>query len=126
MLHSRLSILLFVLLQLLFGTMSPAAFPAHERRSDADQNDPLVAVGVARIDVTPEGPIRLNGYAVRKTESTGVAQKLWAKALAIGTDQQNPAVLITVDNCVVPAELTEKIAQRLARKAGIQRERFVV
>jgi hypothetical protein len=37
-------------------------------------HDPPVAVGVARIDVTPQGPIRLNGYAVRKTESTGVAQ----------------------------------------------------
>ena len=89
-------------------------------------NGPLISVGVARVDVTPEGPIRLNGYAVRKTESTGVSQKLWAKALAIGSDSQDPAVLITVDNCIVPGELTEVVAQRLAGKARIRRERFVI
>ena len=89
-------------------------------------HDPPIAVGVARIDVTPEGPIRLNGYGSRKTESTGVAQRLWAKALAIGTDQEGPAVLVTVDNCVVPAELTEEVARRVGEKSGVRRERFVV
>ena len=33
-------------------------------------------VGVARIDITPTEPIRLTGYAVRKTNSIGVEQKL--------------------------------------------------
>ena len=41
-----------------------------------------VQVGVAKIDITPDYPIRLTGYAVRKTESEGVEQRLWAKALA--------------------------------------------
>src|SRR5437773_11634201 len=45
-----------------------------------------IAVGVAQIDVSPDYPIRLTGYAVRKTESQGVEQRLWAKALAIGSD----------------------------------------
>ena len=58
--------------------------------------------------VTPQFPIRMAGYASRNKESQAVAQKLWAKALAIGDDRQDPAVLITVDNCVVPAELTEE------------------
>ena len=52
----------------------------------------LISLGVARVDVTPEGPIRLHGYGSRKTESTGVAQKLWAKALAIGDD---PLLVVT-------------------------------
>ena len=42
-----------------------------------------IDVGVARIDVTPTEPIRLTGYASRQTNSVGVEQKLWAKALAI-------------------------------------------
>ncbi len=99
---------------------------ADENDTGATQRKSLVPVGVARIDVTPEGPIRLNGYAVRKTESIGITQKLWAKALAIGGDRDGPAVLITVDNCVVPAALVDEVAGRLKRKAGVRRERFVV
>jgi len=114
------------LLILLVATVPTSTAFADDNDRSTTGHEALVSVGVARVDITPEGPIRLNGYAVRKTESTGVAQKLWAKALAIGTDSQGPAVLITVDNCVVPAELTEKIARRLAQKADIRRDRFVV
>src|SRR5437660_1037390 len=54
----------------------------------------LRQVGVARIDITPAYAIRLTGYAVRKSESEGVAERLWAKALAIGSDRERPALLI--------------------------------
>src|SRR3954463_5180815 len=57
------------------------------------------SVGVARVDITPDYPIRLSGYGNRRTVSEGVAQKLWAKALAIGSDQDKPVLWITVDNC---------------------------
>src|SRR5437764_9911319 len=59
----------------------------------------LRSIGVAKIDVTPAQPIRLTGYASRKTNSIGVEQKLWAKDLAIGTDAEDPAILITLDTC---------------------------
>jgi len=103
-----------------------AWLPAAEATASARPEQALVPVGVAKIEITPQGPIRQMGYAVRKTESTGVAQKLWAKALAIGSDADGPAVLVTVDNCIVPGALIEKVAGRLAEKAGIRRERFVV
>ncbi len=83
-------------------------------------------VGVARIDITPAYPIRLTGYAVRKTESEGATQKLWAKALAIGSDHEGAAVLVTVDNCGVGANVVEEVAERLKRKASLARERFAV
>ena len=85
-----------------------------------------VPIGLAGIDDTPRGPIRQMGYGGRKTESEGVAQKLWAKALAIGRDEDGPAVLVTVDNCAVPGELTEEVGRRLEEKAGLARRRFVV
>ena len=106
--------------------LATVALASNDATGATTTSDDLVSIGLARIDVTPEGPIRLNGYAVRKTESTGVAQRLWAKALAIGSDQQGPAVLVTVDNCIVPAALTEEVARRLQEKAAIERERFVV
>lgn len=114
-----------LIFSLVFLIWCSTAAPAAEGRSP-DPADPLVPIGLAKIDVTPDGPIRMMGYGSRKTESEGVAQKLWAKALAIGSDQQGPAVLITVDNCAVPGYLTEEVGQRLKRKAGIARERFVI
>ncbi len=84
-----------------------------------------VAVGVARVDITPGYPIRLTGYAARKTESEGVFQKLWAKAIAIGAGK-DASILITVDNCGVCANVTEEVARRLKEKAGLPRERLAV
>src|SRR4051812_40344213 len=85
-----------------------------------------MGVGIARVDITPDYPIRLTGYAVRKTESAGVAQRIWAKALAIGSDEEGPTLLVTVDNLGVPDTVVEEVAGRLKRQAGIPRERFVV
>lgn len=86
----------------------------------------LIDVGVARIDITPDYPIRLTGYAVRTNESQGVVQRLWAKALAIGSDAQGPAVLLTADNCGVCANVVEEVAARLQRQVALPRERFAV
>src|SRR5437870_6285958 len=74
----------------------------------AAEKETWFQVGVAKIDITPPYPIRLSGYAVRKKESEGVAQRLWAKALAIGSDKEWPAILITVDNTGVPASVREQ------------------
>jgi putative membrane-bound dehydrogenase-like protein len=90
------------------------------------EDEPVFQVGVAQVDITPEQPIRLTGYAVRKTESEGVEQRLWAKALAIGGDADAPAILITVDNCGVCANVIDEVAARLKTKAGIPRERIAV
>ncbi|HTL58247.1 MAG TPA: neutral/alkaline non-lysosomal ceramidase N-terminal domain-containing protein, partial [Candidatus Limnocylindrales bacterium] len=87
---------------------------------------PLRAVGVAKIDITPSYPIRLTGYASRKTESEGVAQKLYAKALAFGSDAERPAILVTVDNCGVPAAIRDEVAQRLRKKKHVDPDRLAV
>lgn len=83
-------------------------------------------IGASREDVTPTEPIRLTGYAARKANHTGVAQKLWAKALAISVRGEPPAILLTVDNCGVCAPIVEEVARRLKDKAGVPRERLAV
>src|SRR5262249_51682853 len=88
-----------------------------------------VPVGVAAIDITPGYSIRLTGYGNRQTESVGVATPLKARALAIGEDDEaegGPAVLVAVGNCAVGASITEEVAARLKRRAGLKRERFTV
>ncbi len=86
----------------------------------------LRPVGVARVDITPDYPVRLAGYAVRKTESEGVAQHLYAKALAVGSDKENPAILITVDNCGVPRNVRDEVVRRLVKKQRIAPERIAI
>src|SRR2546430_983100 len=80
------------------------------------------SVGVAKVDVTPGYPIRLSGYGDRRTVSEGAAQQIWAKALAIGSDQDKPVIWITVDNCGLSAEICNEVASRLRAKAKIPRE----
>ncbi len=96
----------------------------------ASEKAPLIALGVARVDITPEMPIRLNGYLVRSAESEGVEQKIWAKALAIGEDDPEkgpgPAILVAVDNLGVPESITDEVAARLHRRVGLAPDRLTI
>jgi neutral ceramidase len=115
--RSRVNTLAFLLL---------LGYLAGETRARAAEERASVPVGVAQVDITPDTPIRLNGYGNRKTESEGVEQRLKAKALAIGDDTSRPVVLVTVDNCGVPGHVTDEVARRLEKAVGLARERFVV
>ncbi len=84
------------------------------------------SVGVAKIDVTPSYPVRLSGFGFRRTESEGVTQKIWAKALAIEADRQSPAVLITVDNLGIPTYMVDEVARRLQAKAKLPPDRLAI
>lgn len=84
-------------------------------------------VGVARIDITPEEPIRLAGYGHRKKEvSEGIIHRLEAKALAFGSDEDGPSILITADMIGIPGHLTAKLADQLSEKIGIDPAQLVI
>ena len=63
-------------------------------KESADSQSGLIPVGAARVDITPDYPVRLSGYGSRKTWNEGVEQKLWARALVIG--DANPVAVVTV------------------------------
>src|SRR5437870_13488801 len=88
------------------------------------QQPDTYAVGIAKVDITPDYPVRLSGFGFRRTESEGVTQKIWAKALAIGDD--DPAVLITTDNLGIPCAMTQEVARRLEKKARLRPERLAI
>jgi hypothetical protein len=72
--------------------------------------------GVGRVDITPDGPIWLNGYAARTHPSDGVLQRLWAKALALDTGLRSRIVIVSTDVLGVPRAVTDAAVQRAARK----------
>lgn len=90
------------------------------------QAAPTAWVGTAREDITPAYPVRLTGYAARTNLSNGREQTLWAKALALGAEGEAPRVLVTVDNCGVPAHVVEEVAGRLALRVRLPRANFCV
>ena len=83
-------------------------------------------VGIAKIDVTPDYPVRLNGFGGRRTESEGVTQKIWVKAIAIGDNAKTAAVLLTVDNLGVPDWMTRQVGTRLHDKTGLDPKRLTI
>ncbi len=83
-------------------------------------------LGFAKVDITPAYPIRLSGYGNRKTESAGTKQPLYAKAMAVGSDAEGPAVIVTVDNCGVPDSMRAEVIRRLATKTKITDSRFTI
>ncbi|MBI4601778.1 MAG: dehydrogenase, partial [Planctomycetes bacterium] len=82
--------------------------------------------GAARVDITPDGPVRLSGYGGRREEAAKVAQRLWGKALALREGDGPPLLLLAVDSIGVPAVVTEEVAERVRRKTGLPRERLAL
>ena len=81
--------------------------------------------GVARLEITPEGPIRLSGYAARKHASTGVLTPLWAKALAVDDGHGGRIVIVTTDLLGLPRSITDVVAARLLKEHGLERSQIV-
>ena len=86
---------------------APRTLPAAPNESD------IRPVGVASVDITPDYAIRLSGYGNRRLESEGVELRIWAKALAFGSDAEGPGVLLTVDNCGIPDAMRAEVLSRL-------------
>lgn len=112
-----MKLLLFVFLLAPLAVLYPA---------DAVTAAAVRLAGAARVDITPDYPVRLSGYGSRRTVNDGVAQHIFAKALAIGSDAEGPAVLVTVDNVGVPSTIREEVLRRLGAKTQVRGERFAI
>src|ERR1043166_3931706 len=104
------------MLKPIFRTLGPMLLAAVSTFQARGANEAFYQVGAAGIDITPDYPIRLSGYGARSKESEGIDQHLFAKALALGNDEDGVALLLTVDNLAVPEYVREELLRRLAKK----------
>ncbi len=83
-------------------------------------------VGFARVEITPEQPLRMAGYASRTEPSAGVASELFAKAMAIEDGEGKRGVLISADLIGFRAEFAEPTCERICERTGLSRDQILL
>lgn len=81
--------------------------------------------GVARVKITPDLPVWLNGFAARTHPSHHVMQDLWAKALALDDGRGGRVVIVTADILFLPREITGVVAERCEKQFGVKRSQLL-
>jgi hypothetical protein len=82
--------------------------------------------GAARIDTTPEIPVRMAGYASRTSPSQGVSHPLAAKALALSDARGTRVVFVTCDIISFRRPFTDRVTERVKAKYELPRENIVL
>jgi dienelactone hydrolase len=78
------------------------------------EDQPHVTVGFASVDLTPDKPVPLAGYAARKGAlSTGVHDKIMARAIALRAGRRSAIVLVSLDLLGVSADVRRAVAEQL-------------
>ncbi len=82
--------------------------------------------GVAVVDITPQAPVWMAGFAARTCPPQGVALPLHAKALALEDERGSRAVLVSLDVLGVTAPLAASVAEDVRRRHGLPREALLI
>jgi hypothetical protein len=86
----------------------------------------LWKAGAAAIDITPEGPVWMAGYASRKKPSEGVSQRLQAKALALEDADGSQMVMVTLDLIGVPKAVREAVERQARERFQLRPESLLL
>jgi len=89
----------------------------------ADEPGPL-RVGLARVDITPEGPVYMAGFAARKEPSEGVYEPIFASCVVFGNSVTRVAIL-AIDVCKIGIPQMEKI-RAAAEQVGIPPQHVMI
>jgi hypothetical protein len=83
--------------------------------------EPTWQAGVAKVNITPELPIWLSGYASRDKPATSKHDDLWAKALVVEDAAGHRAALITMDLVGIDRELSVDVCRNIEAKFKLPR-----
>lgn len=106
---------------LLAGLTVLAAFSAASVVSGAESE---WRVGLARVKITPGGPIAMCGYG--NAVSTGVLDDLYAKAMVIEDLSGQRGVLLTADLLFFRAPFAEALCKQISAKTGLERRQILL
>jgi neutral ceramidase len=87
---------------------------------------PAWKAGLAQAVITPQKSMWMAGYGGRTKPSEGIAQDLFAKALALQDPAGKRAVLVTTDLLGLPAVVSHKIADGVEKKFHLTRNQLLL
>src|SRR3954467_733435 len=76
--------------------------------------------------ITPDEPLWLAGYLVRKEPAKGMISDLYASALAIENESGGRLVIVSVDLIAITKTIAEPVYDAVRRQLGLPRERLVL
>ena len=82
--------------------------------------------GMAKVSITPDEPLLLNGYAGRDDPSKGVLQPIWAKALAIEDGSGNRVVFISTDLLGLSHVIAEEVCHQADSLYGLKKNQLLL
>ncbi len=83
-------------------------------------------IGFGRVDITPRIGVELAGFgAFINRHSVGIRDRLWARAMAVEAGGE-PAVIVSLDLCVIYRATTERVCDLVHEATGIPRERVMI
>ena len=88
--------------------------------------EPAWKAGVSKVDITPAESMWMAGYAARKKPSEGVAQRLFAKALAIEDQRGARLVIVTTDLIGIPRNLRDYLASEAQKQFKLPPESLLL
>ncbi len=77
--------------------------------------------GAAKVNITPELPIWLSGYASRDKPATSKHDDLWAKALVLEDAAGHRSALVTMDLVGIDRELSVEVCRNIENKYKLPR-----
>jgi neutral ceramidase len=81
---------------------------------------------VAKVNITPQQPMWMAGYAARTRPAEGKATDLWAKALALEDSAGKRVVLITLDLVGIDRALSVAICDKVQKKHQLDRSQIAI
>lgn len=110
----------------LCATLAVAAEAQSPKKPAAPALETPWQVGTARAVITPKESIWMAGYASRQKPSDGVAQELFAKAIALTGDDGVPMVLVTTDLIGIRRDVRNTVAERCRSEFQLPPERLLL
>jgi hypothetical protein len=105
--------------------LSILLIPINASGQKSSDDKSLYKMGVSQINITPEEPVMMSGYAARKTPSTGVHDSLYASALYF-TGNNKQTLLITSDLIGFPSDMVDDIKKTINNRTGIPVENIFI
>lgn len=81
---------------------------------------------MAQVDITPTDNIRMAGYAARIKPSTGIHDRLMAKAMAVEDRAGRRGLIISLDLIAISRAFADDLFELIKRRTGLARENIIL